>query len=78
MDTVNPYAVTPGEPAPPAIVPVAGLTVRQGIITVIGTAAAFAAIGALLGTLLGLFVPSYYRTVFDAENTPGFEPAQVG
>lgn len=42
------------------------------------TSILFAAIGAVIGFLIGSQMPSYYRSVFEGGDSPHFDPIAVG
>jgi hypothetical protein len=54
------------------------MTWGKGILIVAGTMIVGAIGGTAIGTLLGLFLPGYYRSVFGGGNMPGFDPVAVG
>ena len=54
------------------------LTIAKSFLIVFVSSVAFALIGAALGYLIALVVPSYYISVFARGDSPDFNPAQVG
>ncbi len=54
------------------------MTARKALATVLVWTLAFACLGMLLGAMLGLTVPQYYRSVFPNGDLPNFNPLQVG
>jgi hypothetical protein len=74
--TANPYesprAVDSGRPAQQP------LTLFSATMYVMLTAGAGLLIGGLLGFLIGIAAPDYYRSVFPSMNGPGFNPALMG
>ena len=76
VNATNPYAVTLSEPnrAGP---PPPSLTIKAALITIAGTAGGFSVVGAILGAGIALFIPGYYRAVFDAVDDQAFQPLPV-
>jgi hypothetical protein len=54
------------------------MTARNAFAVVIAASLAFAAIGGLIGFLLGTLLPAYYRSVFIHGRDPDFDPVAVG
>jgi len=54
------------------------MTWGKGILIVFGTTTIGGLGGMAIGALLGLFLPSYYRSVFAGGTAPGFDPVAVG
>ena len=54
------------------------MTVLRAFAIIAASGASCAFLGGLLGFLLGIAVPEYYRTVFGRGNAPGFDPVAVG
>ena len=52
--------------------------ILPGVTTVFVCAITGAILGCGAGTLLGSLMPSYYRSVFGAQNQPTFNPLTVG
>ena len=77
MDHDNPYRA-PQDLSPPAPVSAQPLTLSGALRFVLKSAVIFAAAGAMLGVLIGIGVPHYYRQVFDAVGDPTFKPPLAG
>ena len=77
MDALNPYA-TPQQSHDPVQLPAPGLQYGRAFAIVLITGAVFAVAGAAIGCALGALIPEYYRTVFDAGDSPSFHPVRVG
>jgi hypothetical protein len=54
------------------------MTVTKAFLVIIGSALRFGAAGALLGLLLGVESPGFFRSVYEGGHRPDFCPAQVG
>ncbi len=54
------------------------MTVKHGFAIVIGGTVGFGVGGALLGLLLGVFAPGYYRTMFRHTEGADFTPVELG
>ena len=54
------------------------LSVTKGFAIVIASIVAFGVAGAVLGYMVGVFAPGYYRSVVAGGDAPGFSPTQVG
>jgi hypothetical protein len=54
------------------------MTVQRGFLITITSGLAFAVGGALVGYLLGVLAPDYYRTVFGVPPEAPYDPVQVG
>ena len=79
MEGVNPYrSPTQLNDTERAVPPASGLRVGEAFAIITLTSVALAAGGTLVGCLLGVLVPEYYRTVFDQRGDPTFSPIQVG
>lgn len=76
VSTTNPYesprAVEPGNQAQPT------LTLFSATMYVLLTGGGGLLVGGLLGLLIGVAAPDYYRTVFRGLDGPGFNPALAG
>jgi hypothetical protein len=51
---------------------------KRTLLLVFGGAGIGGALGALIGRLLGLGMPGYYRGIFADPHDPHFDPIQVG
>lgn len=54
------------------------MTVLRGFFITIASSMAFSGLGALLGYLLAVILPDYYRTVFHIPPEIPIDPVQVG
>ena len=54
------------------------MTVARGFLITITSCLGFAGCGALVGYILGVMAPDYYRTVFAVPPGAHFNPVQVG
>lgn len=54
------------------------VTLSQALLFVLAMTGGGALLGVALGALLGVFLPEYYRSVFDGGEKPGFNPLAVG
>jgi len=54
------------------------VTLSKAVLFVLGMTGGGALLGLALGALLGVFLPEYYRGVFDGGDSPGFNPLAVG
>lgn len=54
------------------------MTVVKGFLIILLSAAAFGLGGGLIGYILGVWTPSYYRGVFISGREPWFDPVAVG
>ncbi|RYF45655.1 MAG: hypothetical protein EOO38_15625, partial [Cytophagaceae bacterium] len=54
------------------------MTIKKGILTVAASTLLFTPLGALIGWLLGVYVPGYYRGLYLEGNSPEFDPVQMG
>jgi hypothetical protein len=54
------------------------MTVARGFLIIALSGIAFATGGGLIGYLLGVFAPAYYRGVFGNGRQPWFDPVEVG
>jgi hypothetical protein len=52
--------------------------IKRGLTTIALSAVMFGVVGGLIGWVLGLVAPQYYRIVFDAADQVDFSPQQVG
>lgn len=77
MSEFNPYA-SPESRSPKALPSAPALTFLRAFSIVIASGLGFGGAGAMIGVLLGVGVPSYYRGVFAEGDNPGFDPVQVG
>ena len=79
MDAQNPY-IPSRQPADVRLKtgPVSGISAARAMAIVLASGFAFAVGGAILGCLLAVVAPGYYRAVFSSGNDPGFDPFQVG
>lgn len=75
--SANPYSAPDAESAPSSN-QFGGLLWRS-VLTIVGSMILIGIIGGLLGMLLGIVAPEYYRTVFsNAAQGPAFSPVQLG
>ena len=54
------------------------MTILRGFIITITSGVAFAIVGGVLGNLIGLYLPDYYRIVFDLPPDSDINPVQAG
>jgi hypothetical protein len=54
------------------------MTIIKGFAIIIGSAIFFAIAGGVIGYLLAVVIPQYYRDVFRAGQNPNFDPVAVG
>jgi hypothetical protein len=54
------------------------MTVLRGFLITIASGVGFAAVGAVIGYVLGKVAPDYYRTVFRIPPEVALNPAQAG
>jgi hypothetical protein len=76
VTTTNPYESPRAIDATSQIQPT--LTLFGATLYVMLTAGAGLLVGGLLGLLIGVAAPDYYRTVFRGLDGPGFNPALAG